>query len=181
MRIPGVLLLEPRRVGDARGWFMETWQAERYGAQGISGPFVQDNLARSAQGVLRGLHAQHPFGQGKLVQVYQGRVFDVAVDIRLGSPTFGQWVAAVLDAERPAQFYVPPGFLHGYYVLSDQAMFGYKCTDLYHPETELGVRWDDPQIGVEWPLEGEPVLSPRDRAAGLLSDCPRQRLPAYRD
>ncbi len=179
MRVPGVLLLEPKCFGDGRGWFMETWHVDRYAAEGLSGPFVQDNLALSSKGVLRGLHAQHPFGQGKLIQVYKGRVFDVAVDIRLGSPSFAQWVGVVLDAERPMQLYVPAGFLHGYYVLSAQAMFGYKCTDLYHPEAELGIRWDDPQIGIEWPLEGEPVLSAKDRDAAFLGAFPRERLPVY--
>ncbi len=177
--IPGVLIVEPTRFGDARGWFMETWQAERYGAQGIPTAFVQDNLALSAKGVLRGLHAQHPYGQGKLVQVYRGRVFDVAVDVRRGSPSFGRWVGLTLDAERPMQFYVPPGFLHGYCVLSEEAMFGYKCTDLYHPQTQLSVRWDDPEIGIDWPLDGPPVLSEKDRDAPVLSDLVVDRLPAY--
>jgi dTDP-4-dehydrorhamnose 3,5-epimerase len=179
MCIPGVFLLEPQRFADVRGWLMETWRADRYAAAGVPGPFVQDNLVLSAKGVLRGLHAQHPFDQGKLVQVYQGQVFDVAVDVRLGSPTFAQWVGVVLDAERPTQFYVPPGFLHGYYVLSDQAMLGYKCTELYHPETELAIRWDDPEIGIDWPLAGEPALSGKDQEAGFLGACPRKRLAVY--
>jgi dTDP-4-dehydrorhamnose 3,5-epimerase len=180
-RIPGVLLVELDRFGDERGWFMETWQVERYAPAGIAGPFVQDNLALSGRGVLRGLHIQNPHGQGKLVQVYAGRVFDVAVDVRVGSPTFGQWVGVTLDAAEPRQFYVPPGFLHGYYVLSEQAMFGYKCTDLYHPETQFSVRWDDPGIGIEWPLDAPPVLSDKDRDAAVLSEIPTERLPRYAD
>lgn len=177
--IAGVLILEPDRYGDERGWFMETWQAERYAARGLAGPFVQDNLAMSRRGVLRGLHAQHPYGQGKLVQVYQGRVFDVAVDIRIGSPTFGRWQGVILDGAEPRQFYVPPGFLHGYCVLSEQAIFGYKCTDLYHPETQFSVRWDDPEIGIDWPLPGAPVLSDKDRDATVLSEIPNERLPRF--
>ena len=177
--IAGVLLVELERFGDERGWFMETWQSERYRQQGLPGPFVQDNLALSRQGVLRGLHVQHPHGQGKLVQVYRGRVFDVAVDIRVGSPSFGQWVGVTLDAAQPRQFYVPPGFLHGYCVLSEEAMFGYKCTDLYHPETQFSVRWNDPAIGIEWPLDGEPILSDKDRTAPFLADLPESRLSRF--
>jgi len=174
--IPDLLLIEPKRFGDERGWFSETWQAPRYHEAGIREDFVQDNLARSAKGVLRGLHAQQPHPQGKLVQVIEGVVFDVAVDLRLGSPTFGQWQGFELSGDKPSQFYVPPGFGHGYYVLSDTALFSYKCTDLYHPEAELGVRWDDPQIGIEWPLDGEPLLSEKDRHALLLEQIPKERL-----
>ena len=179
MGIEGLLLLEPRCHGDDRGWFMETWQVQRYADVGVPDRFVQDNLARSAQGVLRGLHAQHPFAQGKLVQVYEGRVFDVAVDVRRGSPSFGRWAGVILDAAEPRQFWVPAGFLHGYLVLSESALFGYKCTDLYHPETQFSVRWDDPVIGVEWPLEQAPLLSEKDREAPLLADLDRGRLPAF--
>lgn len=178
--IPGLLLIEPRRFGDARGWFAEVWQGERYRAAGIGETFVQDNLARSARGVLRGMHAQEPHAQGKLVQVFEGCVYDVAVDARVGSPTFGQWQGVALDAESGHQFYVPPGCLHGYYVLSDSALFGYKTTDVYSPSTEFGVRWDDPRIGIDWPLEGEPVLSDKDRAAPLFVDVPESRLSRYR-
>ena len=177
--MPGLKLIEPRRFGDARGWFAEVWQDARYHEAGITETFVQDNLAMSAKGVLRGLHAQEPHAQGKLVQVFMGRVFDVAVDLRVGSPTFGQWHGVVLDGETGLQFYVPPGFVHGYYVLSGQALFGYKTTDIYSPATEFSVRWDDPAIGIDWPLEGEPVLSDKDRVAPLLDDIPESRLSRF--
>jgi dTDP-4-dehydrorhamnose 3,5-epimerase len=177
--IPGLLLIEPRRFGDARGWFSEVWQQARYREAGIREDFVQDNLARSARGVLRGLHAQEPHAQGKLVQVFDGRVFDVAVDARVGSPTFGRWHGVILDGESGLQFYVPPGCLHGYYVLSEHALFGYKTTDVYSPTTEFGVRWDDPGIGIDWPLDGEPVLSDKDRAAPCLADLPASRLSRF--
>lgn len=178
--IPGVLLIEPQLFGDERGWFMESWQQQRYAEQGIVGPFVQDNQAFSRRGVLRGLHIQHPYGQGKLVQVISGEVFDVAVDVRHGSPYFGRWVGFVLSGENRRQLYVPEGFAHGYCVLSDEALFSYKCTDLYHPETQLSIRWDDPALGIEWPLEGEPVLADKDRDAPLLNELPPERLPPYR-
>jgi dTDP-4-dehydrorhamnose 3,5-epimerase len=179
LELPGLLLIEPKRFGDDRGWFSETWQAPRYREAGIKETFVQDNLARSAKGVLRGLHAQFPHPQGKLVQVLEGSVFDVAVDLRQGSPTFGRWYGVGLTGERPMQFYVPPGFGHGYCVLSDTALFGYKCTDLYHPKAEVGVRWNDPEIGIEWPLNGEPLLSDKDMYAPLLKDVPSSKLMAY--
>lgn len=177
--IPGVLLIEPEVFGDARGWFMESWRRDRYAAAGLPADFVQDNQAFSQRGVLRGLHAQHPHGQGKLVQVLDGEVFDVAVDIRAGSPWFGRWVAATLSGENRHQFYVPPGFAHGYYVLSEAALFSYKCTETYHPETEFGVRWDDPSIAIDWPLAGEPTLSAKDAGAPLLSELDPSRLPGY--
>ena len=178
--IPGLLLIEPKRFGDARGWFSEVWQDARYREAGITATFVQDNLAMSGKGVLRGLHAQEPYAQGKLVQVFDGRVFDVAVDLRVGSPTFGKWHGVFLDHENGHQFYVPPGFGHGYYVLSERALFGYKTTDVYSPESEFGVRWDDPTIGIDWPLDGEPVLSDKDRAAPLLNDIPLSRLSRFK-
>ena len=177
--LPGLLLIEPRRFGDARGWFAEAWQDTRYREAGIGETFVQDNLARSAKGVLRGLHAQEPHAQGKLVQVYDGRVFDVAVDLRVGSPTFGQWYGVELNSDTGLQLYVPPGFGHGYYVLSESALFGYKTTDIYSPQTEFGVRWNDPGIGIDWPLDGEPVLSDKDRDAPLLADIPEDRLSRF--
>jgi dTDP-4-dehydrorhamnose 3,5-epimerase len=177
--IPGVLLLEPRVFGDERGWFMESWQQERYAEHGIVGPFVQDNQAYSRHGVLRGLHIQHPFGQAKLVQVIEGEVFDVAVDIRRGSPYFGHWVGAMLSGVNRYQFYVPEGFAHGYCVLSEEALFSYKCTDLYHPETQFSVRWDDPALGIEWPLDAEPILAEKDRDAPLLSEIAEDQLPPY--
>lgn len=181
LEIPGLLLIEPRRFGDERGWFMETWQAERYAADAVPEPFVQDNLAFSRKGVLRGLHAQQPHPQGKLVQVFKGEVFDVAVDLRHGSPTFGRWQGVRLRGDEPLQFYVPPGFGHGYCVISDEALFGYKCTDTYHPEAELSVRWNDPDIGIAWPLDGEPVLSEKDAKAPLLAEIPEARFTRHRD
>jgi dTDP-4-dehydrorhamnose 3,5-epimerase len=130
---------------------------------------------------LRGLHYQHPQGQGKLVQVYTGKVFDVAVDIRSNSPTFGQWYGAVLCAEKRNQLYVPPGFAHGFYVLSETALFSYKCTDYYRCESEGGIRWNDPAIGIDWPLAGEPILSGKDAAHGLLAEIPTEQLPTLED
>lgn len=177
--LPGLKLIEPRRFGDARGWFAEVWQADRYREAGIDETFVQDNLAYSAKGVLRGLHAQEPHAQGKLVQVFSGRVFDVAVDLRVGSPTFGRWHGVMLDGDTGLQFYVPPGFLHGYYVVSEQALFGYKTTDIYSPSSEFAVRWNDPSIAIEWPLQGEPVLSDKDRSAPLLAEVSESRLSRF--
>lgn len=177
--IPGVLILEPKVFGDERGFFMETYRANRYAELGIPVPFVQDNLSYSRRGVLRGLHVQHPHAQGKLVQVMSGEVFDVAVDIRRGSPTFGRWVGATLSGENRRQFWIPPGFAHGFLVTGDSALFIYKNTDYYSPETELGLRWDDPEIGIDWPLEGTPELSAKDSAAACLSELPPERLPDY--
>jgi dTDP-4-dehydrorhamnose 3,5-epimerase len=179
--VPGVLILEPKVFGDARGWFMESWQIERYTGLGISERMVQDNQAYSGHGILRGLHSQWPHPQGKLVQVLQGEVFDVAVDIRCGSPWFGRWVGVTLSGENRRQFWVPPGFAHGYLVTGNDALFSYKCTDLYHPETELSLRWDDPDVGIPWPLDGEPMLSDKDRHGTLLRDIPADRLPPYQE
>ena len=179
LAMPGLKLIEPRRFGDARGWFSEVWQDARYREAGIAETFVQDNLAMSTRGVLRGLHAQEPHAQGKLVQVFQGEVFDVAVDLRVGSPTFGRWHGVILNDDNALQFYVPPGFLHGYYVTSERALFGYKTTDTYSPGSEYSVRWDDPTIGINWPLDGPPGLSDKDRAAPLLADIPESRLSRY--
>jgi len=177
--IPGVLLIEPQVFGDERGWFVETWQQERYAEHGISGSFVQDNQAFSQRGVLRGLHLQNPHGQGKLVQVISGEVFDVAVDVRRGSPYFGRWVGVSLSGKNRRQFYVPEGFAHGYCVISDEALFSYKCTDNYHPESQFAVRWDDPELGIDWPLTGSPVLSEKDKKAPCLCDLPEEMLPPY--
>ncbi|MEW8194682.1 MAG: dTDP-4-dehydrorhamnose 3,5-epimerase [Candidatus Thiodiazotropha sp.] len=178
-KIPEVMLLNPQRFGDQRGWFMESWQADRYEQLGVPRDFVQDNQAYSQKGVLRGLHIQNPYGQGKLVQVIRGEVFDVAVDVRQGSPWFGQWVGVHLSETNHHQLYVPIGFAHGYLVLSEDAIFTYKCTDYYHPETQFSIRWDDPQIGVEWPGAVSPVLAEKDRDAPLLSEIPEQQLPLY--
>jgi dTDP-4-dehydrorhamnose 3,5-epimerase len=177
--IPGVLIVEPRVFGDDRGFFMETYQRDRYARHGVARDLVQHNLSFSRRGVLRGLHVQHPHSQGKLVQVFSGEVFDVAVDIRRGSPTFRRWTAVRLSGENKRQLWVPPGFAHGFLVTSSEVLFGYKCSDFYHPETEFGVRWDDPDIGVEWPLDGAPELSAKDVDAALLRDVPEDRLPVY--
>ncbi len=177
-RLPGVLLVEPKVFGDARGFFVETWSLDRYRAHGIDLAFVQDNMSRSARGILRGMHLQNPHGQGKLVQVVQGAVFDVAIDVRRGSPTFGDWVGYELSAENHRQLFVPAGFAHGFCVTSESALFSYKCTDVYHPEAELGVAWDDPDVGVTWPI-ADPVLSEKDRRHPRLSQIPHERLPTY--
>lgn len=176
--LPEVLHIEPRVFGDARGFFVELYNAERYAAAGLAATFVQDNLSRSAQGILRGLHLQHPRAQGKLVWVVEGRVLDVAVDVRVGSPTFGRHVAVELDAERKNQLWVPPGYAHGFCVLQGPALFAYKCTELYAPENELSIAWNDPDLGIAWPV-AEPTLSEKDRAAPRLRDVPPERLPAH--
>ena len=177
--IPGVLILEPKVFGDERGYFMETYRTNCYAEIGIPAPFVQDNLSYSRRGVLRGLHVQHPHAQGKLVQVMDGEVFDVAVDIRRGSPTFGRWVGATLSGENRRQFWIPPGFAHGFLVTGDSALFIYKNTDYYSPETELSLRWDDPEIAIDWPLEGTPELSAKDSVALCLNEITPERLPDY--
>lgn len=176
--IPGVLIVQPKVIGDARGFFVETWAEERYAALGIRGPFVQDNLSRSARHTLRGLHLQEPHGQGKLVSVSEGSVIDVAVDVRAGSPTFGQHVAVELSAVDHRQLWIPAGFAHGFCVTSEHAVFAYKCTDRYYPEHELGIAWDDPDLGIAWPTR-EPILSTRDRGHRRLRDVPREQLPRY--
>jgi len=171
--IPGVLVFEPEVFGDHRGYFLETWRADRFGAEGVDMPFVQDNQSSSSGGVLRGLHYQVKRPQGKLVRVISGRVFDVAVDLRRNSSTFGQWTGVELSAENHRVFWVPPGFGHGFYVLSDMAEFVYKCTDYYAPEHERVIRYDDPDIGIRWPLpaESEPVLSAKDLAGCTLQNA----------
>ncbi|MFN2565735.1 MAG: dTDP-4-dehydrorhamnose 3,5-epimerase [Gemmatimonadaceae bacterium] len=178
-QLPDVLLLEPKVFGDARGYFFEAYSARRYAEAGIPATFVQDNVSYSQRGVLRGLHYQHPFGQGKLVGVLRGEVFDVAVDVRRGSPTFGRWVGECLSGENKRQLYLPPGFAHGFLVTSpDGALFAYKCTEYYHPEAERSLRWDDPRIGIDWPLDG-PVLSAKDDVAVTLDAMPEELLPSY--
>lgn len=176
--IPDVLLVEPKVFGDHRGFFVETFSAQRYADAGIAGPFVQDNLSRSARGTLRGLHLQHPRDQGKLVWAADGEVFDVAVDVRRGSPTFGRWVGARLSSETGRQLWIPPGFAHGFCVLSEHALFAYKCTEYYSRGDELAVRFDDPDIGIDWPMP-TPTLSEKDAAAPLLRDIPKERLPRW--
>lgn len=179
--IPGVVLLEPKVFGDERGFFVELFHDRRYREAGLTLPFVQDNLSYSKKGVLRGLHFQKPYSQGKLVTVLEGSVFDVAVDIRRGSPTFGKSVSVTLDGRSKAQFYIPPGFAHGFLVTSETALFSYKCTDLYHPECEGSVLWDDPDLNIDWPLQatGAPQLSDKDRRGIRLKDIDPSTLPVY--
>lgn len=180
--IPGLLVIEPRVHDDARGWFMETWNASRYAAVGLPGRFVQSNVSRSAAGVTRGLHFQYPQPQGKLVQVLQGRAFDVAVDIRRGSPTFGQWAGVELSAENHRQFWIPEGFAHGFSVLDEGALLAYLCTAEYCAEYDAVIAWDDPDIGIRWPTQASarPVaLSAKDAAAPRLADIPEERLPPW--
>ena len=167
-----VVLIEPRVHGDERGFFLETWHRERFAQAGIDYEFVQDNHSRSVRGTLRGLHFQRAHVQGKLVRVTSGEVFDVAVDVRRSSPDFGRWAGMRLSAANRRSLWVPPGFAHGFLVLSDVADFVYKCTDYYDPESERAIRWNDPAIGIEWPLEPgvAPILSARDAAAGGLAD-----------
>jgi dTDP-4-dehydrorhamnose 3,5-epimerase len=170
--IPDVVLIEPQVFGDHRGFFMETWRADEFAAAGIDLPFVQDNHSSSSKAILRGLHYQIKHPQGKLVRVISGEVFDVAVDIRKNSPTFGRWVGEALSAENKQMLWVPPGFAHGFYVMSDYAEFVYKCTDLYAPEYERSILWNDPELAIEWPLAGEtPVLSGKDEDALYLKDA----------
>jgi dTDP-4-dehydrorhamnose 3,5-epimerase len=176
--LPGVLVVRPKVFGDARGFFVETFQEARYRAAGIVGPFIQDNMSRSSRGTVRGLHLQNPHAQGKLVSVAEGAVLDVALDVRVGSPTFGRHVAVELSAENHAQLWVPPGFAHGFFVLSESALFTYKCTDLYHPECEVGVRFDDPDLGIEWPPL-PPLASAKDLAHPRLRDVDLDKLPRF--
>jgi dTDP-4-dehydrorhamnose 3,5-epimerase len=174
--IPGVLTITPQRIVDPRGFFSETFRAEQYASAGMPYPFVQDNWSRSRRGVLRGLHLQNPRAQGKLVSVISGRVLDVAVDVRVGSPTFGRHVAVELSDDNGIQFYMPRGCAHGFVVLSDRADFLYKCDDYYSPQDEIVVRWNDPALGIDWRIS-EPLLGARDAAAPLLADVPR--LPSF--
>ena len=167
-RLPEVLLIEPKVFGDARGFFFESWNERTFEQAGIRAHFVQDNHSRSGRGVLRGLHYQIRQAQGKLVRVISGEVFDVAVDIRRSSPNFGRWVGERLSAENKTMVWIPPGFAHGFAVLSEHAEFLYKTTDYYAPEHERCIRWDDPEIGIEWPLAGAPILSSKDAAGTPL-------------
>jgi len=177
--IPEVLLIKPKVFGDTRGFFLETYNKERYMDAGFPDvEFVQDNHSRSSKGVLRGLHFQLNHPQGKLVQVATGSVFDVAVDIRVGSPTFGQWYGCVLSEENHHQLWIPPKFAHGFCVLSDTADFIYKCTDYYRPEDEGGLLWNDPEVGIDWPL-AEPLLSEKDELYSQLSKINHDSLPKY--
>ncbi len=170
--IPDVVAVDPRVFGDERGFFMETWQRRTFADNGIDYDFVQDNHSRSGRGILRGLHYQIQNPQGKLVRVIHGEVYDVAVDIRKGSPWFGKWVGVVLSAENKRMLWVPPGFAHGFYVLSEQAEFVYKCTDFYAPEHERSIIWNDPSLAIDWPLGGSsPSLSEKDGNGSLFADA----------
>ena len=173
----GVILVEPDVHADSRGFFLESYHLEKYAAGGIAARFVQDNHSKSKRGTLRGLHAQRRSPQGKLVRAVEGEIFDIAVDVRRGSPTFGQWAGATLSAENFRQLWVPPGFVHGFCVLSESAQVEYKCTTLYDPADEYGVIWNDPDIGIDWPIE-EPLLSGRDRAQPRLAEIEDQ-LPVF--
>lgn len=177
--LPGVLLITPNVFGDSRGWFYETWNRHRYKVAGLDVEFVQDNVSFSRRGILRGLHFQNPQSQGKLVQALQGEVFDVAVDIRRDSPTFGRWYGCMLSDQNHRQLYIPAGFAHGFCVTSETALFAYKCTDFYSPESEFSLRWDDPDIGIDWPLR-DPELSGKDAAGWRLVDFPTANLPTFR-
>lgn len=168
----GLLIVEPDVFRDERGSFQVTYERRKYLEAGIGLDFVQDNLSRSVRGTLRGLHYQIEHPQGKLVQVISGEVFDVVVDLRRHSPTFGRWSGIRLSSENGRQLYVPPGFAHGFYVTSEGADFLYKCTDFYFPDTERTLRWDDPQLAIDWPIAGEPLLSEKDRRGMSLADCP---------
>ncbi|MBZ0112405.1 MAG: dTDP-4-dehydrorhamnose 3,5-epimerase [Thermoanaerobaculia bacterium] len=176
-QIPDVILVEPNVFRDDRGFFLETFHVDRYREGGIGLPFVQDNHSRSVARTLRGLHAQRQRPQGKLVRAVEGEIWDVAVDIRRGSPTFKQWVGVTLSADNFRQLYVPPGFAHGFCVLSETAQVEYKCTDLYDATDELGLRWDDPEIDIAWPI-ADPLLSKKDAAAPTVSEA-FDRLPLF--
>ncbi len=176
-RLSGVVLIKPRVFGDERGFFLESWNRQAFSEAGIPSDFVQDNHSRSRQGTLRGLHYQTEHTQGKLVRVVDGEVFDVAVDLRSDSPTCGQWLGCILSAENKTQLWVPPGFAHGFYVLSQSADFIYKCTDYYHPDSEVSLAWNDPTVGIDWPLlDGQsPELSAKDADALCWADTPKLR------
>lgn len=177
--LEGVFLITPDVYRDQRGFFLETYHETKYAEEGLGERFVQDNHSRSAKGTLRGLHAQYRKPQGKLVRATVGEIFDVGVDVRRGSPTFGEWYGAVLSAENFRQLYVPPGFVHGFYVLSEMAEVQYKCTDVYDAGGELSVVWNDPDIGIDWPLDGEPLLSAKDAVAPRLAEI--DNLPVVED
>lgn len=177
--LPGAVVIEPQVFGDARGFFFESFNQTKYRDAGIHAAFVQSNVSRSARGVLRGLHFQWPNPQGKLVSVLEGEVYDVAVDIRRDSPTFGQWSGVMLTAENHLHFWVPEGFAHGFCVLSEYATFTYQCTALYDAKADASIAWNDADIAIDWPLS-DPLLSDKDGKAPLLRDVPAERLPVFR-
>lgn len=170
-QIEGVYIIEPKVFGDNRGYFMETYNEQKFKNNGLDYNFVQDNQSKSKKGVLRGLHFQKIHPQAKLVRVLEGEVFDVAVDLRKGSKTYGKWVGVILSEENKKQFMIPRGFAHGFVVLSETAVFAYKCDDFYHPEDEGGIMWNDPDINIEWPYKGELLLSEKDKVHPLLREC----------
>ncbi len=174
----GALIVEPDVFKDKRGFIMETFHRHRYSQEGMSADLVQDNLSFSEKGIIRGLHYQFPNAQAKLVQVIKGEVLDVIVDIRMGSPTFGQWESVILSGENKRQFYIPPGFAHGFCVLSAAAFFAYKCSDFYVPDSEGGILWSDPDIAIDWPVDN-PILSTKDGQYPCLRDILPDRLPLY--
>jgi dTDP-4-dehydrorhamnose 3,5-epimerase len=177
-KLDGALVFEPKVFGDERGFFMETWNYERYREAGLDVKFVQSNLSKSSKGVLRGLHFQNPKPQGKLVQILVGEVYDVAVDIRKNSPTFGQWHAEYLSGDNQKQFYIPEGFAHGFCVTSEMAIFSYMCTNLYDAKADNSILWNDPKIGIKWPVK-EPGLSDKDKNALTLDTINPDKLPVY--
>ena len=177
-KLDGALVFEPKVFGDDRGFFMETWNYQRYKEAGLNVKFVQSNLSKSAKGVLRGLHFQNPNPQGKLVQILTGEVYDVAVDIRHGSPTFGQWHGELLSGDNNKQFYIPEGFAHGFCVLSESAIFSYMCTNVYDPKSDFSILWNDPDLNIDWPIN-EPLLSEKDKQAPTLSSLKTTSLPKY--
>lgn len=177
--LPGLLLVKPKVFGDERGYFFESFQQDRYRDQGIVGPFVQDNVSKSSQGILRGLHFQKPYAQAKLISALVGSIYDVAVDIRLDSPTFGKWFGTILSDENKHQLYVPRGFAHGFLVLSDTVICQYKVDEFYHPETEHSLIWNDPDLNIDWPKELTPLLSKKDGAGKRLKDFTSDELPRY--
>jgi dTDP-4-dehydrorhamnose 3,5-epimerase len=174
--LPGCVVIEPKVFGDDRGFFYESFNLDRFAENGLDPRFVQGNVSFSQRGVLRGLHYQWPRPQGKYVTVLQGEVWDVAADIRPDSPTFGQWTGVLLNAENHRHFWIPPGFAHGFVVLSETALFSYLCTETYDPAADAGIRWDDPTLAIAWPASS-PALSAKDAAAPLLSEVPSERLP----
>lgn len=176
--LSGVVVIEPKVFGDKRGFFMETYNADRYRDAGIPGNFVQDNLSKSSRGILRGLHFQNLHGQGKLVSVVDGSVFDVAVDIRTGSPTFGEWFGTEITDLNKKQVWIPPGFAHGFCVTSETAIFSYKCTEFYTPDCEHSLLWNDPKLGIDWPIDS-PLLSVKDKAGVCLKNIDANDLPVY--
>lgn len=174
-KLPGTVIIEPDVYGDARGWFQEAWNRSKYADLGVDVSFVQDNLSFSQRGTLRGLHYQNPNAQGKLVSVLLGEVYDVAVDVRANSATFGQWLGVTLSSENRRQLYIPPGFAHGFCVTSDMALFAYKCTEIYNPAAEGSILWSDPDLGIDWPTS-DVIVSEKDRRAARLKEIPADRL-----